>query len=378
MSIESERIKDLTNKYLLGTITEQEQIELDNWYNEDDDETLSWKNEEFDVAKERLFSKIENNLSNGDYRPKIKYMWTRYAAAAVLFISLAVTAFYLKRQHEVIYAEQINVAPGISAGAIQLADGSTIVLDDAHQGELFSQEGVNIYYRDGVLIYSANHDHMNNNLSYHTIRTAGGNKLEVRLEDGTSVWLNSASALQIPVHFTSSERVVHLTGEAYFEVAKNKLKPFKVLAKDTEVRVLGTHFNVQAYLDSDGVKTSLVEGLVEVSYKGKTKLVKPGQHLLTSNLLDPLPTDVDVYQDVAWKEGFFEFDNTPLKDIMLQLGRWYAVDIDIDEQVKDVKLGGRISKNMNLGKILQILEKNDLNFRMKNNVLYVSKPSNIQ
>jgi transmembrane sensor len=197
------------------------------------------------------------------------------------------------------------------------------------------------------------------------------------LPDGTIVWLNAASSLKFPTSFAGSKRQVELTGEAYFEVTENKSMPFEVLTGETSVSVLGTHFNINAYADEASINTTLLEGAVKVHTGQAAKLLKPGQQSVFVNATGALsiqPADVD--QAIAWKRGFFEFDNTDLQTIMRQISRWYDVDIVYQIQGSKALFGGGISRKLNLSEVLHLLEASGVYFKVENRKVTVLNNTN--
>jgi ferric-dicitrate binding protein FerR (iron transport regulator) len=191
------------------------------------------------------------------------------------------------------------------------------------------------------------------------------------LPDGSRVWLNSASSLKFPTAFTGSERDVELIGEGYFEVARNKAKPFNVKVKDINVAVLGTHFNIMAYNDEAAVKTTLLEGLVRLTHGNVTDMLKPGQQGVINDKGIKI-IDVDTDEAVAWKNGFFEFDRVSIQDIMKQLSRWYGTEVTYEGKIPDDEFVGKISRDVKLSQVLHILELSHVRFRIENKKIIVT------
>jgi ferric-dicitrate binding protein FerR (iron transport regulator) len=176
--------------------------------------------------------------------------------------------------------------------------------------------------------------------------TPRGGEYKVTLPDGTRVWLNAGSSMKFPTAFIGKQREVVLTGEAYFEVAKHASMPFVVVTPKDRVKVLGTHFNVNAYSDEAGIKTSLFEGAVQVG----NALLRPGQAYINGRVID-----TDVSQDAAWKNGLFDFDNKTLEEVMRQLSRWYDLDIVYKDKVA-VTFFAEIPRNTAIDNVLKALE----------------------
>lgn len=248
-----------------------------------------------------------------------------------------------------------DVLPGGDKATLTLADGSTVVLDDARNGTLAQQGSSKVIKVDGKLMY----DPANNNskeIVYNTISTPNGGQYQLELPDGSLVWLNATSSIHFPTSFVGKERRVEVTGEAYFEVAKNRDMPFIVTVNGSEVQVLGTHFNVNAYSDEDNVKTTLLEGSVKFVSGTNINMLRPGQQSqLASNGLIKVVSNVDVDEVVAWKNGMFDFDNAGIETVMRQLSRWYDVEIEYKGKTDDQFIA-EMRRNIKLSDALKALE----------------------
>ncbi len=178
------------------------------------------------------------------------------------------------------------------------------------------------------------------------------------------MWLNAASSITYPTAFVNNIREVTITGEAYFEVKKNLSKPFIVKTPKEDITVLGTSFNVNAYPDEAFVKTSLLDGSVRIG----NNVLKPGEGYLNGNIIT---TNVD--QDVAWKNGVFDFQRKKLPEVMRQIARWYDVDIRYEGSVPDITFGGQMGRSLTLAKVLRGLEGiDDVHFRLEGKTLTVA------
>ena len=199
------------------------------------------------------------------------------------------------------------------------------------------------------------------------------------MEDGTKVWLDAASSLKFPTRFIGDERVVELSGQAYFEVAHQKI-PFKVHILNAagdggEVEVLGTHFNVNAYADEAIMKTTLLEGSIRISKANEQKLLKPGQqaqimngnpsalHRAAGPVIRVVP-DANTEEAVAWKNGYFQLEDAGIETVMHQLARWYDVEVSYEGPVTERQFGGQMPRGVNLSEILRILEESNVHFRI--------------
>ncbi len=237
-----------------------------------------------------------------------------------------------------------------------MADGSTIVLDTMQNGNLAQQGNTTVIKLDGKLAYNSANAGAND-IAYNTLTTPRGGQYQVELPDGTRVWLNAASSLRFPTAFVGGERRVEISGEAYFEVAKNKAMPFVVSVNSTEVHVLGTHFNVMAYSEEGKIATTLLEGSVQVSKAGKKHVIVPGQQAVWKENGDfNLNGDIDLEEVVSWKNGKFHFNNADIKVIMRQIARWYDVDVEYRDNLSETQLGGIVSRKEDLRQLLSYFE----------------------
>lgn len=300
-------------------------------------------------------------------------LWKKISiAASFLIISAAIGWFYLGRQGtETEQFAEINIKndidPGNNKAVLILDDGSHISLDDAANGFVASQGNISITKTDeGQIVYKKNESNFKaatNRIAANTIKTPRGGRYQIRLPDGSMVWLNSASSLSYPTSFRGSERRVKLIGEAYFEIAKNERIPFRVESNNQVVEVLGTHFNINSYEDEDYTKTTLLEGSVRVilnlpdSSSPNMKLLKPGEQSLISSSQPKIRVEnTDTEKAVAWKNGYFKFKNTPIKDIMREIERWYDVELVYDGKIPSDEFTGYVSNNVKISSVLKILE----------------------
>jgi ferric-dicitrate binding protein FerR (iron transport regulator) len=189
--------------------------------------------------------------------------------------------------------------------------------------------------------------------------TPVGRQYELMLADGSRVWLNAASSITFPTSFSTSERRVQITGEAYFEVAHDKSRPFHVSVNGLDVQVLGTHFNINSYDNEPAIKTTLLEGEVKVTKGNSSILIAPGEQAVAMNTSNSLSikNGVDLDKVMAWKNGKFVFQDANIKEIMRQLERWYGITVSYSENATDEEFVGVISRNVNLSQILEMLKK---------------------
>ena len=263
-----------------------------------------------------------------------------------------------------------DVAPGGDKAILKLDDGSTIVLDSAANGVLAQQGSTKITKTDdGRLTYSIHASHATPEaVTYNTISTPRGGQYQIKLPDGSIATLNAASSLRFPTAFAGAERRIEITGQAYFEVAKDAAHPFKVAIMPAdagshgpaqEIEVLGTEFDVMAYSDEAAQKTTLISGAVKVISGTQEKNLKPGQQARLSNKTGSpslsVVTDPNIEEETAWKNGLFQFDDASIQSIMRQAARWYDVDVVYADNV-DKTFVGKIPRRVSISTLLKILE----------------------
>ncbi|HWV72850.1 MAG TPA: FecR domain-containing protein [Pseudosphingobacterium sp.] len=346
---------DLIRRYFDGNCTEEEKQLIEDWYESLPEGKLDVGEPTIEHDLELVFTKLRQERIKRSQR----FLWQKIAAAVVLLLlTLAVYQYYRFIQTtnplQVVAAE---IEPATDRATLTLADGTTINLDSVAIGILSHQYGTDISKTEpGVISYQleANKTQLDIAAS-NTITTPRGGYYKVILPDSSCVWVNAASSLSFPTRFAEDERRVELAGEAYFQVAKNTRKPFIVRSGRQEIRVLGTEFNVKAYKE-EPVATTLVSGRVSVKDKsGKAAMLAPGQQALSS-ATGLSVSKIDIEDFTGWKSGQFIFHGTDLKTVMLQLERWYNIDVDITN-LPDVHFYAEISRNKNLSDVLQMLEK---------------------
>lgn len=313
--------------------------------------------------------------------PKVMQLrrWkTAVAAAAILLIVSATYFLYdtarikYNRQEKARTQQVYDVNPGGNKAKLILSDGSEVLLDSAQDG-LVSRQGNTavLKLQDGQLAYNTNGGA--NELLYNTVSTPKGGQYQMTLSDGSKVWMNAASSIRFPVAFSENERRVELTGEAYFEIAKDAKKPFRInVAGKQEVEVLGTHFNINAYYDESEILTTLLEGKVKVTGPGKTLTLAPGQQArLELNGNTTVISHVDLGEVVAWKGGYFHFERADLKTILRQFSRWYDVEVVYEGEIMSRHFFAIINRNSTLSEVLKALQANGVKFRIEGRKLIV-------
>lgn len=285
-----------------------------------------------------------------------RYIWIAASLLALIGVAAWLLLFNVSTgTKEVTKAE--NILPGTNGAILTLADGKQLVLDSVGNGILVNENGTTVAMHAGELSYKQTTQEKSNAIVYNTLSTPAGRQFTLVLPDGTKVWLNAATSLRYPVRFAGNERTVSVTGEAYFEVTKNKDKPFRVFVNDMEVKVLGTHFNVNAYADEPARTTTLLEGKVEVIQNNSSHLLNPGQEAVLNTTTQQISVKnaADPTASVAWKEGVFEFRQSDIETIMRQVGRWYNVDVQYKYKTTGT-FSATIQRNEQLPDLLRLLE----------------------
>jgi transmembrane sensor len=380
-------------------LTSDERQELNAWLQENGDNYLLYEqlmdqdklgkdlNELHKYDRAEAYEKVTQKIFPQKITAKRVHfrIWWYTAAALLLLVAGGIAYFALNKPANTTIPQSTVVAqkkapgtpPDTKKAVLILADGSTIALNEivngdiAHQGQVIihkNQNGRLEYKPSGASVTVAGSN---------TIRTPRGGEYQVVLEDGTKIWLNSASTLQFPVQFNTDARRVVLTGEAYFEVAKaidpktNQTKSFIVSVDNMEVQAIGTAFNISAYKEDDRSQTTVVEGLVKVSRNNKFSMLKPGKKLIAADTTFSIE-DADVKQEIAWKNGEFVFRNTSLKMVMNELARWYDMDIEYAPGVPALHFSGEVQRESNITKVLEMLEyTGGVTFTISNRIITV-------
>lgn len=347
----------LYEKYIAGKCTPEEKEKLFSYKDDFRMQDVDPNNNPAEEARrDRILKNIQQSIK--PTRTTILPIYWRWSAAAVLLISLSLLLLLVKKEPlktEVAIASPI--LPGTNTAILTLADKSTIALDQIANSVTLSGNTRITKLKNGEVSYQSNTASATTKPTENTITIPKGGQYHITLQDGTRVWLNAGSSLTFPTFFAGTERRVRLTGEAYFEVAKNIKMPFKVTAKDAEIEVLGTHFNITAYEDESSTKTTLIEGAVRLSNSKNKVVLKPDQQGLIVQNSDRIAVKpVHGSDAAAWKSGLFIFRDDQITDIMKQISRWYNVDVEYRGNMTNKTFGGVYSKNKNLTELLKGLE----------------------
>lgn len=374
-----QQVRDLLKRYQTGDCTPSETELVEDWFQQLV-ELEDWKWE--DAEKDKMQNMIESRIMAGideaplQVRPLFislrRYGW--WAAASLI---LVVASYFLlttrtATQPAIATVTQEIKAPETNRATLTLANGEKVYLDNSSDNDSIIQGNARLVkLKTGELIYESATEETGE-LMYNTLSNPRGSQVvNMVLSDGSKVWLNAGSSVTYSVAFVGTERKVAVSGEAYFEVAKDELKPFIVKTDDIEVRVLGTHFNVNGFEDDvPGVQVTLLEGSVKVDKGTTNRLLKPGQQAVVNTDIE-VTDDVDLDLVMAWKNGFFQFSNASLQTVMQQISRWYDVDVVYEGVTKPRQFEGGMEKKLNLSQVLTILEKNNVRFKLEGKKLIV-------
>ena len=301
----------------------------------------------------------------------------RVAAAAAVLLGMAIPAGYLLLHRRptpapvAAIAAKTDTTPGRNKAVLTLANGTKIVLDEKGMQQLAQQGNTVIRNKNGQLVYEKTGTESNVPI-YNTLTTAAGETYPLVLADGSKIWLNAASSIRFPATFAGNERKIELTGEAYFDIAHDAHRPFRVQVRQMTVDVLGTQFNINSYADEATINTTLLEGAVRVNGdKGSVQLA-PGEQSQWSpggNLKRVAGINTD--EIIAWKDGYFRFESADLTTVLRQFSHWYDVEIVYEGKVKPRKFFGMISRNSSLVNVLKMLNANDVSYRLEGKKLIV-------
>lgn len=389
-----EKLKYLFDKYFSSKTTSEENLELAKLVEEADTETLSsmledsWdlgaanpvftegerseiihrilgeagqRQEPATAGDVRVLSGVDEQAVGTETRRSVA--WWKYAAAAAVIALVSTVVLYNSGDEagtapvQVVASSGNDLLPGQDGAILTLANGEKVLLDSLGNGVVTMQGAIQVINQQGKLSY-VQPGGSESRLMYNTMATPKGRQYQLVLSDGSKVWLNAASSIRYPIVFTGNERRVFIDGEAYFEVSRDRRKPFRVEIEGRgTVEVLGTQFNINAYDDEPTVNTTLIEGSVKVTVPGaRSSVLKPGQQAQISDGLQVI-SDVNTDEVVAWKNGYFSFNGATTEAIMRQVMRWYdAEEIIYEGDVKNERFGGSVPRSANAKKLLEVLE----------------------
>jgi transmembrane sensor len=386
--MDKELLNRLTEKINNGIATDQEFATFNSYMNALAKGNVDWTEQRpggSEAVKKELWEGVAIKTEATPVRRL--YPWKRIAVAASVLIMMSIGLYFYSAKtdtNRAPLATNQDIAPGKNGATLTLADGSKISINDALVGNIATQTGVKISKNAaGQILYEVL-DADQEKVAYNTLTTTRGEQTQVLLPDGTLVYLNAESSLRYPTSFKNADkRLVTLTGEGYFEVAKDKSHPFLVSTispsgnkNGQSIEVLGTHFNVQAYADENSIKTTLLEGSVRIHSDGKQVMLKPGNQ--ARNTVGQLTVSdigkAGMLRAVAWKEGRFNFQDANLRDVMKQLSRWYDIEVVYEQGVPDIEFIGEIEKSLPLSQVLKGLKMSNVHFRIDNNRRVIVSP----
>lgn len=324
--------------------------------------------------------KVQQALENR--RPKKVLRLFLKAAAAAIFVGLACGLIFLRKKtnQPALVAndktqQPADISPGSNKATLTMSNGATIVLTNSPNGILARNGNTAIKkINDGQLIFEPHQatTDIETPDDWNIISTPRGGEYQLVLPDGSKVWLNAESSLKFPSHFKGKQRSVVLTGEAYFEIAKNTRQVFKVATAQMEVQVLGTDFNLADYGGNGISKTTLINGAVKIKSGKQTQLLKPGQQIqLTRNKQLKLIPHADIETEIAWKNGLFRFKDASIQQVMEQVARWYDIEVTYDNEHAKKLFNGSISRNVNLSGLLNMLAYTGVNYEIKGRKVHI-------
>jgi transmembrane sensor len=389
---------DLFNRLLEGELSPNDTDEIIAWLGKEDldpqmAEQIMQQLKQSVAAEEidpKIIQALETRLPEILAQPKttparlriLQRGWFKYSAAAVIILLLGTAAYLLIKPRQVKDIAIANphpvkkeITPGKTGAILTLDDGSSVVLDSLGNGLVATQNGSKIMLRNGQLLYNTGGSSAAG-ISYNTMTTPKGRQFQLVLPDGSKVWLNAESSIRYPVAFTGNERKVEITGEAYFEVEKNPAMPFRVkMHNETEIEVLGTHFNINSYADEASINTTLLEGSVKVFSGNEKVILKPGQQAQVEtqqNAPIKIVKEVNLDKVMAWKNGVFDFQDATLQEVMRQLARWYDIEVVYEKGVPSLEFMGTMGRDLSLPDVLKGLKLSEVHCRIEGRKLIVT------
>lgn len=373
------KVNDLLKKFKLGILSEEENAFLEQWYYQyQETEGPDYQ------LEDRLADSIEiwQSLPVHHHRIKRKRLIPFVAAAASILFAVGSILYFARNDVNTGITKISNdIAAGKNDATITLPSGKVISLSESKSGVIVGKEGLS--YNDGSKLAGGISKNQTDKTGFIKAQTPRGGMYHVILPDGTKVWLNAASTLKLPLSFVGLEnRTVELEGEAYFEVFKNKKQPFIVKARNLDLTVIGTHFNVSAYADEKVTRATLLEGSIQVkspvkkSHEDDSESVeiKPNEQVLTTNSGKLSVESVNAEETILWKNGKFSFVQEEMESVMRKIARWYDVEVIFNDPLQTLKLTGSISRYVNVSKLLEMLQNTkEVSFRLEGRKVYVSK-----
>ena len=360
-------MRELIERYYKGDLSrdELEKGVREYWQNLDEpDEPYR------DFEGEEMWSYI---MEHGKRRETKRTYWPGWAAAAAVLFFVAGGFYYWNHDKKETATQQSalakDIAPGHAGAILTLSNGKKIVLDSANNGALAMDGSIKVIKENGEIKYTGE----NSTVLYNDINTDRGRTWSVTLPDGSKAWLNASSSIHYPLSFTGKERLVEITGEAYFEVVHNDKMPFKVKAGNKIIEDIGTAFNINSYDDEPVFVTTVLEGKARLQINDRYEIVSAGDEVSVDKTSDHINLQKANGQNaIAWKNGYFSFgEKAALDVVMRQMARWYDIEISYPEGIPHMAFFGDIERNLPLSSLLKILEKSNVKFRVEGKRLVV-------
>lgn len=376
--MDKEKIDLLFERYLDGECTEEERQLLELWFaGQSAKGDWKWRD---GADKEATADRIRSYLNQLYLEPAPKRpthrVLVKAAAIAASFLLLASLTFWFYHEKGQAVSNKLSRQASLDSLAanegevsLLLADGSLLYMDHIESGDPYElgKKTLEKVAADELILGNSKKNASSPVPSLASLIVPKGKTFKLTLDDGTRVWVNTASTITFPSDMGENERQVILeNGEAYFEVAKDKNRPFTLRAGNASIQVLGTKFNVHAYKEEEKVVTTLIEGSVKLSNATRTTMLKPNQQAINYNKSNELTKkEVDVDHVLAWQKGYFVFDDQDIRSIMNDVSRWYDVEVSYQGAVSQKKFGGTFSKSKNVAELLSYLESISGNLRFK-------------
>lgn len=373
-------------KSIHGELNPMEQHQLDQWLAQDPKHRAYYQQaqkhyaqETISTAKPQVESLWEEIAKQETAKPKTRYV---QAIAASIVLVLGAFAGYILWQSSTsspsqskLTADATTLDPGSSKAVLVLPDGKEIALGNPASDSSLIRQQLNglANINQSAVSYKSTTD-ANTASAYHTLNIPRGGEFQLLLSDGTKVWLNSQSSIHYPIKFNGDKRVVQLTGEAYFEVAKNEDKPFEVITGNQTIRVLGTSFNVNYYPEDEQIVSTLLEGKIQVNSGKSNTIMTPGEQVIYDIKKESITKkEVIVENFIAWKNGEFYFHDRSLEHIMKVLARWYNIEVFYENGTKrDIRFTGSLKRYKRFEEVVELIEAtDDVKFEIKENVIII-------
>jgi transmembrane sensor len=387
---------ELSEKLLNGTITPEERKRLFEWYDGFEDGELvldPGQARVFQQMKEGMLEEVRREMPTAALR---RLSWRRVAVAAAVLVLVAGAGYFFMKDGRAgvavaaagpgVTRAAMDILPGGEKAVLELGDGSKVVLDSVGSGRIGRQGNVEVMkngvgglrYAAGDAVAAADGSAAGGLAAavYNRLTTPKGGRYELELQDGTKVWLNAGSSIRYPSAFTGAERRVEIRGEAYFQVARDARRPFRVAVEEasggsSEIEVLGTEFNVNAYADEPDARTTLVNGGVRVRSGSWDVVLSPMQQAVASAKGLREQEVADLAQVVAWRSGFFSFEDGDLSEILRQIARWYDVEVVYKGKIPGDRFTGRFPRSTSLAGVLKILNISGVRLEAENKKIVV-------